>query len=213
MLIDYDKVKVYQQDTLILDDVSFHADEGEFIYLIGKVGSGKSSLLKTFYCELDLYLEDGEKAEVLGRDLLKLRRHDILALRREMGIIFQDFQLLRDRDVFQNLRFVLRATGWKDKKKIEERIQEVLQAVEMTDKIHSMPHELSGASSSASPLHVLSSISQRSSSRTSLRATSIPRQPTISCGCSRGSRRKARRWSCPPITSRCSTVTRLCLQV
>ena len=175
MLIDYDKVKVYQQDTLILDDVSFHADEGEFIYLIGKVGSGKSSLLKTFYCELDLYPEDGEKAEVLGRDLLKLRRHDIPALRREMGIIFQDFQLLRDRDVFQNLRFVLRATGWKDKKKIEERIQ--------------------------------SSISQRSSSRTSLRATSIPRQPTTSCGCSRTSRRKARRWSCLPITSRCSTVT------
>ena len=144
MLIDYDKVKVYQQDTLILDDVSFHADEGEFIYLIGKVGSGKSSLLKTFYCELDLYPEDGEKAEVLGRDLLKLRRHDIPALRREMGIIFQDFQLLRDRDVFQNLRFVLRATGWKDKKKIEERIHDVLQAVEMTDKVHSMPHELSG---------------------------------------------------------------------
>ena len=144
MLIDYDKVKVYQQDTLILDDVSFHADEGEFIYLIGKVGSGKSSLLKTFYCELDLYPEDGEKAEVLGRDLLKLRRHDIPALRREMGIIFQDFQLLRDRDVFQNLRFVLRATGWKDKKKIEERSQEGLQAVEMTEKVHSMPHELSG---------------------------------------------------------------------
>ena len=144
MLIDYDKVKVYQQDTLILDNVSFHADEGEFIYLIGKVGSGKSSLLKTFYCELDLYPEDGEKAEVLGRDLLKLRRHDIPALRREMGIIFQDFQLLRDRDVFQNLRFVLRATGWKDKQKIEERINEVLAAVEMTDKIHSMPHELSG---------------------------------------------------------------------
>lgn len=144
MLIDYDKVKVYQQDTLILDDVSFHADEGEFIYLIGKVGSGKSSLLKTFYCELDLYPEDGEKAEVLGRDLLNLRRHDIPALRREMGIIFQDFQLLRDRDVFQNLRFVLRATGWKDKKEIEERINEVLEAVEMTGKIHSMPHELSG---------------------------------------------------------------------
>ena len=185
MLIDYDKVKVYQQDTLILDDVSFHADEGEFIYLIGKVGSGKSSLLKTFYCELDLYPEDGEKAEVLGRDLLKLRRHDIPALRREMGIIFQDFQLLRDRDVFQNLRFVLRATGWNTPCLTNSR----------------------GASSSASPLHVLSSISQRSSSRTSLRATSIPRQPTTSCGCSRTSRRKARRWSCLPITSRCSTVT------
>lgn len=144
MLIDYDKVKVYQQDKLILDDVCFHANEGEFIYLIGKVGSGKSSLLKTLYCELDLYPDESEKAEVLGRNLLKLRRRDIPALRREMGIIFQDFQLLRDRDVWSNLRFVLRATGWKDRKKIEKRIYEVLEAVEMTDKVHSMPHELSG---------------------------------------------------------------------
>ena len=144
MLIDYDKVKVYQQDKLILDDVCFHANEGEFIYLIGKVGSRKSSLLKTLYCELDLYPDESEKAEVLGRNLLKLRRRDIPALRREMGIIFQDFQLLRDRDVWSNLRFVLRATGWKDRKKIEKRIYEVLEAVEMTDKVHSMPHELSG---------------------------------------------------------------------
>ena len=126
MLIDYDKVKVYQQDKLILDDVSFHANEGEFIYLIGKVGSGKSSLLKTLYCELDLYPEEAEKAEVLGRNLLTLKRRDIPALRREMGIIFQDFQLLRDRDIWNNLRFVLRATGWKDSKKISERIHEVL---------------------------------------------------------------------------------------
>lgn len=144
MLIDYDKVKVYQQDKLILDDVCFHANEGEFIYLIGKVGSGKSSLLKTLYCELDLYPEESEKAEVLGRNLLTLKRRDIPALRREMGIIFQDFQLLRDRDVWNNLRFVLRATGWKDSKKIEKRINEVLESVEMIDKIHSMPHELSG---------------------------------------------------------------------
>ncbi len=144
MLIDYDKVKVYQQDKLILDDVCFHANEGEFIYLIGKVGSGKSSLLKTLYCELDLYPEEAEKAEVLGRNLLTLKRRDIPALRREMGIIFQDFQLLRDRDIWNNLRFVLRATGWKDSKKIEKRINEVLAAVEMTNKIHSMPHELSG---------------------------------------------------------------------
>lgn len=144
MLIDYHHVKVYQQDTLILDDVSFHANEGEFIYLIGKVGSGKSSLLKTFYCELDLFPEESETAEVLGRDLLTLKRRDIPALRREMGIIFQDFQLLRDCDVWQNLCFVLRATGWKDRKKIDERINEVLSAVEMTNKVHSMPHELSG---------------------------------------------------------------------
>lgn len=144
MLIDYDKVKVYQQDKLILDDVSFHANEGEFIYLIGKVGSGKSSLLKTLYCELDLYPEEAEKAEVLGRNLLTLKRRDIPALRREMGIIFQDFQLLHDRDIWNNLRFVLRATGWKDSKKIGERIHEVLASVGMEEKVHSMPHELSG---------------------------------------------------------------------
>ena len=144
MLIEYKKVKVYQQDNLILDDVDFHVDEGELVYLIGKVGSGKSRLLKTLYCELDLYKDEAEKAEVLGRNMLTLKRKDIPALRREMGIIFQDFQLLRDRKIYQNLYFVLRATGWKDKKKIKDRIAEVLEAVGMTDKIHSMPHELSG---------------------------------------------------------------------
>lgn len=144
MLIDYQKVKIYQQDKLILDDVDFHADEGELIYIIGKVGSGKSSLLKTFYCELDLYKDEAEKAEVLGRDLLTLRRKDIPGLRREMGIIFQDFQLLHDRDVWRNLCFVLRATGWKNKNEIDNRINEVLAAVGMSEKVHSMPHELSG---------------------------------------------------------------------
>ena len=126
MFIDYQKVKVYQQDRLVLDDVDFHVDEGEFVYIIGKVGSGKSSLLKTFYCELDLYEKEIEKAEVLGRDLIKLRRKDIPALRRELGIIFQDFQLLHDRTVWKNLCFVLKATGWKDKEKITQRIDEVL---------------------------------------------------------------------------------------
>lgn len=144
MLIDYQNVNVYQQDSLVLEQVNFHADEGEFVYLIGKVGSGKSSLLKTMYCELDLPANEVGKAEVLGRDLLTLRRKDVPALRRELGIIFQDFQLLHDRDVFQNLRFVLRATGWKDKKDIEARIQEVLADVGMTGKEHHMPHELSG---------------------------------------------------------------------
>lgn len=144
MLIDYQKVKVYQQDKLVLDDVDFHVDEGELVYLIGKVGSGKSSLLKTLYCELDLFKDEAEKAEVLGRDLLTLKRKDVPGLRREMGIIFQDFQLLHDRDVYQNLRFVLRATGWNNKKKIDDRINEVLDEAGMTDKLHSMPHELSG---------------------------------------------------------------------
>lgn len=144
MLIEYQKVNIYQQDKLILKDVNFQVDEGEFIYIIGKVGSGKSSLLKTMYCELDLVEDETEKAEVLGRDLKTLRRREIPAFRKEMGIIFQDFQLLHDRSVYKNLKFVLKATGWKGKAEIEQRIDEVLNAVGMTDKKDSMPHELSG---------------------------------------------------------------------
>ena len=144
MLIDYQKVNIYQQDRLILKNVNFHADEGEFIYIIGKVGSGKSSLLKTMYCELDIEVEKTEKAEALGRDLKNIKRKEVPALRKEMGIIFQDFQLLHDRSVFENLRFVLRATGWKNKEEITRRIDEVLNAVGMIDKKDSMPHELSG---------------------------------------------------------------------
>lgn len=144
MLIDYKNVDIYQQDKLILGDVEFHVDEGEFVYIIGKVGSGKSSLLKTLYCELDLLPKESEHAEVLSRDVISLRRKEIPALRKEMGIIFQDFQLLHDRNVYQNLRFVLRATGWKEKSEIDTRINEVLQAVGMSEKIYSMPHELSG---------------------------------------------------------------------
>jgi len=142
MLIEYKKVNIYQEDVHVLKDVDFHVDEGEFIYIIGKVGSGKSSILKTTYCELDI--ESCEKAEVLGRNLMDLRRREIPSLRKEMGIIFQDFQLLHDRSVLKNLRFVLKATGWKDKQKIDERITEVLDAVNMTDKKDKMPHELSG---------------------------------------------------------------------
>lgn len=144
MLIDYQKVNIYQADNLILEDVNFHVDEGEFIYIIGKVGSGKSSLLKTTYCELDLNEKEAEKATVLDRDLLNLKRKEVPALRKEMGIIFQDFQLLHDRTVYKNLRFVLKATGWKDKKEIDERIDEVLNDVGMLEKKESMPHELSG---------------------------------------------------------------------
>ena len=144
MLIEYKNVNIYQQDTMVLSNVDFHVDEGEFIYIIGKVGSGKSSLLKTTYCELDLYQDEADKAEILGRNLLKLRHKDIPSLRKEMGIIFQDFQLLHDRTVYQNLLFVLKATGWKDKEKIKTRISEVLADVGMQDKAGSMPHELSG---------------------------------------------------------------------
>lgn len=142
MLIEYKKVRIFQEDVCVLNDVDFHVEEGEFIYIIGKVGSGKSSLLKTTYCELDI--ESGEQAMVLDRDIMNIRRREIPALRKEMGIIFQDFQLLHDRTVAKNLRFVLKATGWKNKKDIEERIDEVLEMVGMQEKKDKMPHELSG---------------------------------------------------------------------
>ena len=144
MLIDYQNVRIYQADKCVLQNINFHIDEGEFAYLIGKVGSGKSSLLKTLYCELDLVEGETEKAEILGRDLKTIRRKEIPALRKELGIIFQDFQLLHDRTVRKNFEFVLKATGWKNKKDREKRIEEVLNEVGMIDKIDKMPHELSG---------------------------------------------------------------------
>ena len=144
MLLDYKKVNVYQANVPVLKDVTLQVDEGEFVYIIGVVGSGKSSLLKTMYCEIDICEDDAEKAEVLGRDLKRIRRKEIPALRRELGVIFQDFQLLHDRTVEKNLRFVLKATGWKDKQAIAERIDEVLEAVEMKDCRKKMPSELSG---------------------------------------------------------------------
>lgn len=144
MLIDYQNVNIYQGDDLILGNVNFHVENSSFVYVIGKVGSGKSSLLKTFYCELDLRKGEADKAEVLGRDLITVRRKDIPALRRDMGIIFQDFQLLHDRNVYKNLQFVLQSTGWKSGKDIDERIDAVLSEVGMEDKKDKRPHELSG---------------------------------------------------------------------
>lgn len=144
MLITYKNVNIYQDNSLILKNTNFQVDEGEFVYLIGKVGSGKSSLLKTMYCELDLDKNSSEQAEVLGRNLIALKRKEVPALRKEMGIIFQDFQLLHDRTVSQNLNFVLRSTSWKDKGEIRNRIMEVLEAVDMADKKDKMPYELSG---------------------------------------------------------------------
>ena len=142
MLIDYKNVHISQNDGQpTLSGVNFHVDEGEFVYIIGRVGSGKSSLLKTIYQELDI--DEAEKAEVLGHNMLTIKRKQVPALRREMGIIFQDFQLLADRTVYKNLRFVLRATGW-GKKEVEERINEVLSLVGMSDKMLRMPHQLSG---------------------------------------------------------------------
>lgn len=144
MLVDYQKVNIYQGGELILKDVEFSVDTDQFIYIIGKVGSGKSSLLKTMYCELDIPKQETQKAEVLGRDLLTLKRRDIPALRKEMGIIFQDFQLLHDRSVFKNLQFILHSTGWKSNKDINNRIEQVLSDVGISDKKDKYPHELSG---------------------------------------------------------------------
>ncbi len=144
MLIEYKNVNVYQNDREVLRGVDFHVDEGEFIYIIGKVGTGKSSFLKTIYCELDIDEEDADTAEVLGRNLKTLRRREVPALRKELGVIFQDFQLLHDRSVWENLQFVLKSTGWKDKAERAERIEKVLADVGMSDKKHNMPYELSG---------------------------------------------------------------------
>ncbi len=143
MLIQYKNVKICQADeNIVLSNVNFKVDNGEFVYIVGRVGSGKSSLLKSIYNELDI--EEGEEATVLDCDMLTLKRRDVPALRRQMGIVFQDFQLLADRNVERNLRFVLKATGWKDNKEIDERISQVLEQVDMSDKKDKMPHELSG---------------------------------------------------------------------
>ena len=140
-LIDYRNVTINQQEVCILDGINFHLDAWEFVYLIGKVGSGKTSLLKTFYAELEV--QEGE-ATVLGYNMRTIKRKHIPTLRRKLGIVFQDFQLLIDRTVTENLDFVLRATGWKDKQARVNRITEVLELVGMSTKGYKLPHQLSG---------------------------------------------------------------------
>lgn len=140
-LINYSSVNVYQEAQEVLSNVSFQVEKGEFVYLIGKVGSGKSSLLKTLYGELPL--REG-RADVMGFDMLHLKQKHLPQLRRRLGVIFQDFQLLTDRSVESNLRFVLRATGWKNNVDITQRIQEVLDLVGMSTKGYKFPNELSG---------------------------------------------------------------------
>lgn len=143
MLISYKNVNVYQRSgEKILEGVNLEVNEGEFVYIIGRVGSGKSSLLETLYCELDV--DEADEATVLDHDLLTIRRKEIPALRRELGVVFQDFQLLRERTVYKNLEFVLKATGWHDKERINDRIGEVLTMIGLEDKADKMPHELSG---------------------------------------------------------------------
>ena len=141
MLIEYKHVNVNQESLEVLNDVNFQVDKGEFVYIIGKVGSGKSSLLKTMYGELPI--KEGE-AQVLDFNIKKIRKKRLPKLRKKLGIIFQDFQLLTDRTVEANLRFVLQATGWKNKHEIRMRIEEVLNMVGMSTKGYKYPNELSG---------------------------------------------------------------------
>jgi cell division transport system ATP-binding protein len=140
-VINLKNVDVYQQKHLVLTSVNLNIDKGEFVFLIGQTGSGKSSLLKIIYG--DLHIGNGE-GSIAGFDLKKLAIRDVPYLRRKLGIVFQDFQLLTDRTVEKNLEFVLKATGWKDKTLIQERIKDVLEKVGLRSKIRKMPHEMSG---------------------------------------------------------------------
>jgi cell division transport system ATP-binding protein len=140
-IIELSGVNIYQSETLILSDVNISLDKGEFVYLVGKTGTGKSSLLKTLYG--DLHLTEGQ-GWVVGHNLRELTWKTIPYLRRNLGVVFQDFQLLTDRNVNENLKFVLRATGWKDEKLMADKIADVLEKVNLSTKGFKMPFELSG---------------------------------------------------------------------
>jgi cell division transport system ATP-binding protein len=140
-IIDVRNANIYQGDNLVLQDVNLRVDKGEFVYLVGKTGTGKSSLLKTLYGEL--LLKEGE-ATVAGYNLRQLTWKTVPYLRRTLGVVFQDFQLLTDRNVNENLKFVLKATGWKDEKLMNEKIADVLDKVYLKSKGFKMPFELSG---------------------------------------------------------------------
>jgi len=140
-IIEFSNCTIWQQDHLVLTEVNFKVDKGEFVYLVGKVGSGKSSLIKTMNAQIPL--KEGE-AIVAGYNLSSIKKKDIPHLRRKLGIVFQDFQLLIDRPVYDNLEFVLKATGWKNKTEIDTRIGEVLDKVGLGLKGYKMPHQLSG---------------------------------------------------------------------
>jgi cell division transport system ATP-binding protein len=140
-IVAFSNADIYQQDNLILEDVNLELYPGEFVYVIGKTGTGKSSLLRTLYGDLPLLKGEGE---IAGFDLVSLKKKDIPFLRRKLGIIFQDFQLLTDRSISDNLKFVLHATNWKNKELINRRVEEVLNQVGLISKSDKMPYELSG---------------------------------------------------------------------
>jgi cell division transport system ATP-binding protein len=140
-VIQISKATIFQENNPVVSDVNVEIKKGEFVYLIGKTGSGKSSLLKTLYGELPLKQGTGS---VAGFDLTTLKRKDVPFLRRKLGIVFQDFQLLSDRSVYENLRFVMKATGWKNEDEIRKQITEVLNEVALSGKGEKMPFELSG---------------------------------------------------------------------
>lgn len=140
-LIQYEGINIFQDERPVVGNLTVSVQKGEFIYLLGKTGSGKSSFLKTLYGDLPVM---GGLAKVCGFDLSHLKQREIPYLRRKLGIVFQDFQLLSDRTVYNNLKFVMRATGWRDESKIKERITEVIKNVNLEGKENKMPHELSG---------------------------------------------------------------------
>ena len=140
-LIQYKDIEICQDEQIVLTDVNLTISSGEMVYLLGRVGSGKSSFMKTIYAELPV---EGSQAIALDYDLLTLRRKDIPYLRRKVGVVFQDFQLLVDRNVEENLMFVLKATGWKDKQAMKNNIHDVLTQVGMQEKAYKMPYQLSG---------------------------------------------------------------------
>ena len=140
-IIRYHEVSIHQSEQIVLKDINLEIGEGEFVYLLGRVGSGKSSFMKTMYGELPI--ASGE-AQILDYDLAKLRRKQVPYLRRKLGVVFQDFQLLTDRNVEENLLFVLRATGWKDKNAMKSHVMDVLDQVGMANKAYKMPYQLSG---------------------------------------------------------------------